>query len=601
MSDLGRGPWPGPGEHDDPVDEAARWPLRIVLIAAAPGSRGLIESLLRQGCARPVEITHCLGPAEFFDLYGALSPEAESIPEVILLDLGSFGAGGIDALARVQDLACRTPIVAVSEDPDIEVAIDAIARGAQDYLVKAHLDAHSLGRAILYAIERHQAELAVAHHAGFDPVTRLATYDRFLDALGRDLAAARRYGHAVAVLHVRLRGLEGLGAEPEQGQSDQGGPLGVAMTGLAERLRTLVRNADLVARFGRNELILLCEGERDGDDARFETLADRIAEVLSGPVWCGQGEREVNACCGIASTVEGHAEPDALLAAALRASDDAMSHGASFEHQRDCESPIAAARSAGSEAIEQAIAADELYLELQTQIEVSSGRLVAVEALPRWARPDGPMLLGMTSQGRSRLAALRKVDEWMLQRLCRLAVDFAEGPAAGIELAARLSTWSFLAPGFVDRVLALLDRYPVARQVLAIEVAEESIGIDRGLAAAVMRRLREEAGLRLLLDRYGAGRSSLATLRTLPLDGIKLHHSLLSRAGGAEGNDILIATVSVGHAFGLRVIADGVTDIRDLDLVHAAGCDRAQGILVAEPLRPEAFLAGLLEGPPGEQ
>jgi PleD family two-component response regulator len=242
---------------------------RVLLIEESPRDAALIGGLLRAAWPEGLVLSHAdrLADAtqELLD-FGA---------SCVLLSL-TDGDGALEPLEHVRTCAPDIPIVVLSEFGDEEQCLRAVRAGAQDYLIKAEITSRLLRRAVANAIERNRSEVQLAHRALHDPLTRLPNRALFLDRLGVALDRSRRTGTAVAVLFLDVDDFKHINDRFGHAAGDR------LLEVLAERLRTMLRPMDTVARFGGDEFTFLFEDLASEREAIL--IAERISRAASRPI-----------------------------------------------------------------------------------------------------------------------------------------------------------------------------------------------------------------------------------------------------------------------------------------------------------------------------
>jgi diguanylate cyclase (GGDEF)-like protein len=242
--------------------------------------------------------------------------------------------------------------------------------------------------------------------------------------------------------------------------------------------------------------------------------------------------------------------------------------------------------------LREAIEQGALALHYQPQLDLHTGRIVAVEALLRWPHPR----LGLVPP--MKFIPLAE-DAGLMQPLTALVLDMALSQTAEwwsngrfLAISVNVSSSNLLDPGFTDLVLHLLERHHLPAEALVLEITETSIITDFEASQAVITRLRD-VGVLVSIDDFGAGYTSLAYLSNLAVRELKLDCALITGLGtNREDRDLELvrATIDLGHAMGLRVVAEGIEDGATLDLLRDLGCDLAQGYLISKPM-PASELA----------
>lgn len=242
-----------------------------------------------------------------------------------------------------------------------------------------------------------------------------------------------------------------------------------------------------------------------------------------------------------------------------------------------------------------AVAGNQLRLAYQPIIRVADGRLTGFEALLRWRHPtrgDIPPtdFIGVAED----TGVIVRIGHWTLGEVCRRLSLLNRGRASPVSISVNLSDREFLQPGLVDDIARALDEHGVPPGALHIELTERMLMTHSSVAAQVLPRLRA-AGVKLMLDDFGTGQSSLSRLERLPVDALKLDYSFIR---GMDTNHvrggIVRAVIGLAHDLGIKVIAEGVERPEQLALLSEARCDFAQGYLFSEALE-ERSVSPMLE------
>ncbi|MEP6623558.1 MAG: EAL domain-containing protein, partial [Acidimicrobiia bacterium] len=443
------------------------------------------------------------------------------------------------------------------------------------------------------AVERQAAEDLLAHRANHDSLTGLPNRVLFLEFLSNALARAEREGGKVAVLFLDLDRFKHINDGLGHDAGDE------VLRTLASRLHAVMRPADVVARFGGDEFTVLCDGlDPDRVADHITDIARRLLDVVEEPLSVGGEDRRLSASVGIAV-----AGPGCTAENLLRDSDAAMYEAkqrgkARWEIFDDDMRSSMTARLDLESRLERAIERNEFRLFLQPMIELATGRCVGAEALLRWQDPDKGLVTPDAFIGLAEETGLIiPIGEWALTEACRTV---AQWEAAGLlssefMMSVNLSARQVAQADLVERVHAAIQRSGPMASRLCLEITESVLMEESSVDA--MHALRE-LGVRFSIDDFGTGYSSLGYLKRFPVDSVKVDRSFVDGLGtDSEDSAIVAAVVSLGHALGLSVVAEGVETSGQLQHLLALGCDRAQGYWFSGPRDAREF-AGLLNDQP---
>jgi diguanylate cyclase (GGDEF)-like protein len=356
---------------------------------------------------------------------------------------------------------------------------------------------------------------------------------------------------------------------------------------LGPRLTSSLRDTDVLVRIGGDELgaVLI-----DSDPSYAAGLARRLTALLEQPFILNGVSVRISASIGIASAPADAADSVGLM----RCADVAM-YRAKLTHQ-PFEVYTASIDDGGNrlvlvEELRSAVEGERLVLHYQPQVDLRNGEVVAAEALVRWPHPR----LGLVPP----LEFLPLAEEaGLMGPLTRLVLDQAIAQsavwrAAGsrVAMSVNVSSSNLLDPGFIDVVKATLRRHRVPASALILEMTETTIIRDFAACQSVIEELRS-LGLGVSIDDFGSGFTSLAYLGSLPITELKLDRTFiggLSANGREQDLKLVRATIELGHALGLVVVAEGIETLATLELLALLGCDRAQGYFTGRPVPAQDF------------
>jgi EAL domain-containing protein (putative c-di-GMP-specific phosphodiesterase class I)/GGDEF domain-containing protein len=408
-----------------------------------------------------------------------------------------------------------------------------------------------------------------------------ATRQELLKLLDRETAIARATDGRLAVLIIELRRVDRL-------QALLRGPApSTTMELVLDRLRKALREDDCVAAISDEQACVILP--RLAHPSQAVLAAVKLLRALDRPIAHEGGSAVLRPCVGVSTLPEHGFDPAQLLMTADVARHIAATREEGYHVYQGFEAVEDEVYRGLDLDLERAIRANELEVWYQPQLDLESGIAVAAEALVRWRHLKAGEIPPTTVVGiaeRTGLmsalnfyilnAALRQASQWRAQDIApQIAVNLSIGMLTDREL-----------PSMIDQALRT---WGAEATQLTLEVAESSMIADAERSGAVLTRLKA-IGIRLAIDDFGSGYTSLAHLRRLPIDELKIDRPFVGRMLEDEGDRALVrSAIDLGHHFGMRVVAEGVETPAVRDAVSAAGCDVIQGNLVSLPLRPPAF------------
>jgi diguanylate cyclase (GGDEF)-like protein/PAS domain S-box-containing protein len=420
----------------------------------------------------------------------------------------------------------------------------------------------------------------VAHLTFHDGLTglpnRAYVEERTRDVL-RDTTASRRVG----IIFLDLDRFTAVNDSVGHGAGD------IVLAQAARRLRAIVPVHDTVARWGSDEFAVLVENAGPGPE--LSEIAERLVGAIAAEPFRVAGQQiALTASAGVAvagrETSDDSDDPTGLV---LRNADVAMSRAK--EAGGDRAEVYAAYMHADAVRrleivtdLQRAISNGELTLQYQPIVELATSRVVGAEALVRWWRGDEVVTPHEFLSVAEESGLIVPLGEWVLRQACAQGVAWRR-VSRDVGISVNLSARQITAPGFTAEVAAILAETGLPPGALTVEVNERILIEEDGL---ILDRLTDlhRTGVRVAIDDFGTGYASLAHLR-LPLDAIKIDASFISGLDHDDTLTLLTRTVvQVGHELGLRVIAGGIEQPRQLSALREMGCDYGQGFLVARPM-----------------
>jgi len=411
-----------------------------------------------------------------------------------------------------------------------------------------------------------------------DSLTGLHNRALFLDRLDQAIASARRnpsHPHVVLML-MDLDHFKEI-------NDTLGHPAGDAILRMvAERLKTVLRDADTLARLGGDEFAVLLPDAKDGRKTA-ERVAQNILASFRRPFLHAGQELYLGAGIGIVVFPEHGEEVDMLMSRADVAMYGAKHRDIAHVFYDATTDPHTPARLQLSGELRRALDQEEFELYYQPQIDLRQRRVVGVEALIRWRHPQrGILLPDQFIPMAERMGLINPITDWVMSESLKQCRTWR---AAGrrLRVAVNMAGRSFQQPDLVDKILGLLDSVGTLPECLEIEITENVLMADIEHGAQILQRLNE-AGITITIDDYGTGHSSLAYLKMLPLHTLKIDKSFVLEMARDENDAVIVrSTVDLAHNLGYRVVAEGVEDEETLELLDVLGCDSIQGYFLQRP------------------
>jgi diguanylate cyclase (GGDEF)-like protein/PAS domain S-box-containing protein len=436
--------------------------------------------------------------------------------------------------------------------------------------------------------ERKHLEARLAHLATHDALTGLPNRVLFADRLDHALRVASRRGEPVAVVMLDLDRFKLVNDDLGHAAGDQ------LLVAVGHRLATCVREVDTLARFGGDEFVLLLEGATP-EHAR--NVAERILARLAEPLMIADREVVVSTSMGITFSSPERGDARELLRAADVALYRAKRAGRSQFIIFDPSEPDTTAGWLALEAdLRRAIRNGELHLAYQPIIDLTRNQVVSVEALVRWQHPTRGAVPPSTFVPLAEETGLiTELTAWVINEACeQLALwhsrlDPEMVPMVNVNVTSR----DLRDPELVGHITRVLHETGVPSRCLRLEITEHVLVEEVRAATGTLERLRA-LGVGLAIDDFGAGASSLASLRAVNAEVLKLDRSFV-RGMTDSGDDriVVAAIVAMAHALGILVTAEGIETLEQCELARQSGCDRGQGFWFARPLPPADVIAFL--------
>jgi diguanylate cyclase (GGDEF)-like protein len=435
-------------------------------------------------------------------------------------------------------------------------------------------------------VERDALQHNLAHEATHDALTGLHNRAAAVEFLDRAIARSTRGGQGVAVLFIDLDDFK-------RANDTYGHAVGDAiLKTIAERMAAAAREVDFVARLGGDEFVVIAECLTDSSDAA--TIAARLVDAAAAPLHLEGVQIAVGARVGVAFALDGGADDSSqLLARADLALYRAKHSNSRVEVYDESLQQALLERAQIEQDLTEALArgGEGLSLHFQPVIDGASGDLVAAEALVRWTRRDGERCTPdefIPAAEASELIV--QLDRWVLSAALAQQRTWREEGLADLRVAVNISGRHLLCGQLPSNVTQALRDSGADPGLLTLELTETVLLTDMPAVGIEMQRLRE-LGVRVSIDDFGTGFTSLAHLQHLTVDEIKIDRSYVQQLPDGRDSALVRLVTQAGHHLGVTIVAEGVETAEQLGALQEIGCDSLQGYRIARPLEADRFMA----------
>jgi diguanylate cyclase (GGDEF)-like protein/PAS domain S-box-containing protein len=434
-------------------------------------------------------------------------------------------------------------------------------------------------------IELQKARDAAVFESLNDPLTSLPNRKLLTHTLPGMLTEAQEAGGMIALLYLDLDGFKLVNDTLGHAVGD------ALLVQVAARLRSCVREGDMLARLGGDEFMVVMRKIRAREDAVM--LAEKLLEDLSSSFEVNGHLLAIGASIGISIFPDDAANSEELIQQA----DSAMYVGKREGKNRvTCFTAeigsLVNERLILEHLLRGAVARDEISVHYQPEFELANRRLTRFEALARWIHPTlgpiPPLKFIPIAEESGMISAL---GAYIMERACFEAVRWQKMMPYPIQVAVNASSFQFRRKGFVEEVGAILERTGLRPELLQIEVTESVMLGEAKHVADAIDRLRE-MGISMAIDDFGTGYSNLSYLPTLAFDVLKIDRSFVSKLDTQPETESMMRTlIALAHNFGMRVIVEGVETQEQLTLIKVLGANEVQGFLTGRPIaNPEIYM-----------
>lgn len=413
-----------------------------------------------------------------------------------------------------------------------------------------------------------------------DALTRLPNRHWVQTYLPKAIEATPKSGSLLAILFIDLDGFKSVNDTAGHEAGDE------VLRHAARRLQLAVRPGDHVARLGGDEFVVILEGLARREEAA--AVAERVLHAFRNKFRIAQGTPSVGASIGIAICPNDGSDAQTLLRNADIAMYSAKTHGK--RHFRFFDARFYGAlreRLKKEEDLRHAIEHDQFVMHYQPRVDISTGTLTSLEALVRWDHPTeglvGPSeFIPLCEQS----GLILDLGSMVIEKVCRQLAAWSHDGQAVVPVSVNVSSRQFNEANVSATIAAALSRHGIDASLIEVELTESSM-MSEGTEVREALNAIQGMGVKLLVDDFGTGYSSLAQLQSLDFDVLKVDRAFTSTLENTEEGGVLFkAIITMAHALGMRVVAEGVENIEQVRILRALRCDEVQGYFVSRPLPP---------------
>ncbi len=426
--------------------------------------------------------------------------------------------------------------------------------------------------------DRKQAEETIRYQSYHDLMTGLPNRDQLLIRLRLELAQHEKNRKKLAVLHIDLDRFRTINDTLGHAVGDK------VIVAVTEILRQLIRRNDTLARIGSDEfIILLADLERVEEAAMF---GQRLVSTMRHPLTVDGHELYTTASVGMSIYPGDGSAAETLLKNADIAVSSVKEWGRNnFQFFNPALNRRTVERLLLESSLRQSLERGEIEVRYQPQIDIKSGKMIAVEALSRWRHPE----LGLLEPSQfipvaEEIGFISSIDNWVLRTAAAQSRSWIDAGFPPLCMTVNISAHQFQQPSFIQTVKGILKDTGLDPSYLDIEITESTAMRDIDRSVPHLKGLHE-LGISLSIDDFGTGYSSLNYLKRFPVHKLKIDKSFIHGITEDRNDQAIVrAVIAMGHNLGMTVIAEGVETKEQYEFLKTADCDEVQGFLFSEPV-----------------
>lgn len=530
----------------------------------------------------------------------ALNEMRKDIYDIFLVDYRLGIKTGLDLIDEVVEINRNIPIILLTGQDDHEIDILAMKKGVSDFLVKGKIDADLLERSIRYAIEKKKTENKILYLAYYDQVTELPNRIFFKEQLNYALAHAIRYKRILAILFMDLDNFKLINDSLGHDIGD------LLLKEVANRLCNSIRKSDIIARnnlktpidtiarLGGDEFTLSLTEINNYEDASL--VANRIIKALNEPFIIENHKIFSSVSIGIALYPEDSDDADTLL----KYADNAMYHAKkqgknNFQYYQESMKMNVLSKVNMINNIRTAIDKNEFILYYQPKMDFKSGKIIGFEELIRWDQGEKGIISPMDFIPFAEEHHLISfITDWVINKVCRQFCEWKKAKLNLLPISINIPINQFKNPDFVKYFIDIVESYHISPELFELEVTESIFMDDIDMTISKLNELQSK-GLKISIDDFGFGFSSLYRLKQIPCNVLKIDRSFIESISEKFYDNIIInSIIMMGHGLNMLVLAEGIETSAQFNFLKQNNCDLFQGYLLSPPL-PEEKIPDILK------
>ena len=515
----------------------------------------------------------------------------------LIIDIALPGVRGISTIGRILSKFPTLPVVVLTGEDDQALAIECLHLGVQDYIAKSQVNSEILARIMRYAIERKhidlQLKLALRESAEknvqlqtmarTDALTSLPNRSAFYEMTGQALATAKRMNKSLGILYFDLNGFKQVNDTLGHSAGDQ------VLVKIGQRLKNKLRNSDTVARMGGDEFVVLTNILED--PVQSYSVARKLNETICEPMLIDDHEIRISASIGIATFPEVQTV-DLLLQSADMAMYEAKQsrrHFACFytKHLENKQRDLRTIETA----LDSAISNNEIHATFQPIYSNNHSNGISAEVLCRWFNEEMGNVESCKFIPVAESSAMAEpLSSFMLKEIKTLA-DTCEKQALPIDkFCLNVFGRQFLDARFAERLMTQMHTIGLNPKLLTLELGEAQLLAHMDACHPQLLDLQHQ-GVRIALDNFGTGGSSMTQLKRMPINYLKLDRSLISYIDKAQENAAIAdGIIHMAHRLDIKIVAEGIERMEEYKALLDLGCDEFQGYLFGYPMAKDELM-----------